>query len=133
MSILVDVVLKARRATNRIENMSEREQNSDLAARLVEEKLYDIIASEIEDGIQKQGLWLKALANSNGDEKRAKGEYLSLRLQSLKDEIEIAGIVGVNNPDITETSDMSKAKDDSRKLSTSERIANIFIPPYLRK
>ena len=57
--------------------------------RLAEEMLYAEAMREIEQGIRRDGLWGKALAESDGDEKKARGQYLKLRVQSLKDELEI--------------------------------------------
>ena len=60
-----------------------------LIARALDEKLYELIAIELRDGVRKDGLWLKAISRSGGSDTHAKSEYIKLRLQSLKDEIEI--------------------------------------------
>ena len=56
--------------------------------RLAEEMLYAEAMREIEQGLRRAGLWGKAIAESDGDEKKAKALYLKLRVQSLKDEFE---------------------------------------------
>jgi hypothetical protein len=56
--------------------------------RLAEEMLYAEAMREIEKNIRRDGLWGKAIAESDGDEKKAKAEYLKLRVQALKDELE---------------------------------------------
>ena len=56
--------------------------------RLAEEMLYAEAIREIEQGVRRDGLWGKALADSEGDEKKAKGLYLKYRVQALKDELE---------------------------------------------
>ena len=57
--------------------------------RLAEEMLYAEAMREIEQGIRRDGLWGKAIADSEGDDKKAKGLYLKLRVQALKDELEV--------------------------------------------
>ena len=58
--------------------------------RLLEEKLYEQVASELQQGYLLSGLWTKALSISKGDEQLAKSKYTELRVQSLKDENAIA-------------------------------------------
>ena len=59
------------------------------ATRIQEEQLYEIVAIEIDQGVLRPGLWAKAFAKSNGEENVAKANYIELRVQSLKDEIEV--------------------------------------------
>ena len=54
--------------------------------RLNDEVLYAIVSEEIEKGIKRDGLWIKALADAKGNETLAKAGYVKLRVQSLKDE-----------------------------------------------
>ncbi len=56
------------------------------SARLVEEQLYEYVAKEINADIRRDGLWVKAVEKSLGDEAKAKALYIQLRVQSLKDE-----------------------------------------------
>lgn len=58
--------------------------------RLEEEKLFLQVHDELENGTINKGLWMKALANSGGDESLAKTKYIKLRMQSFKDEIAIS-------------------------------------------
>jgi hypothetical protein len=58
--------------------------------RVAEERIYELVMREIESGQRRDGLWLKAVENSGGDEKRAKILYIKYRVQSMKDEIEIS-------------------------------------------
>lgn len=60
-----------------------------IANRKTDEALYSIIASEINRGIRHEGLWLKALERANGNSEKQIAEYISLRVQSLKDDINI--------------------------------------------
>tara|TARA_A100001015_G_scaffold189164_1_gene210687 strand:+ start:103 stop:462 length:360 start_codon:yes stop_codon:yes gene_type:complete len=57
--------------------------------RLAEEMLYAEAMREIEQGLRRDGLWGKALVEGGGDEKKARGCYLKLRVQALKDELEV--------------------------------------------
>lgn len=59
--------------------------------RLIEERLYEQALNELESGMLRGGLWAKALANSSGDEKKARGLYLKYRVQAMIDETEVAG------------------------------------------
>ena len=58
--------------------------------RLAEEQLYEIVALEIKNNELRDGLWAKALAKAKGDHEQAKGIYIELRVQSLKDELVVA-------------------------------------------
>lgn len=54
--------------------------------RLIEERLYEIVAGEIAKGNIRQGLWAKAFCQFSGDEQAAKSKYIELRVDSLRDE-----------------------------------------------
>ena len=59
-------------------------------ARLFEEKLFEVAMVEVERGQGRQGLWSKAISESDGNSDRAESIYLKLRVRSLKDEILIS-------------------------------------------
>ena len=65
-------------------------KNQSVNDRVAEEKRYDQVASELRNGVKKDGLWLKSLENSRGNEEKAKSIYIKYRIQSLKDEEIIA-------------------------------------------
>jgi hypothetical protein len=48
-----------------------------------EEEAYEIAAEEIEKGLVQKGLWAKALADANGDEKKQHALYLRYRAEQL--------------------------------------------------
>ena len=54
-------------------------------SRLEDELIYKHILEEMDSGVIRDGLYAKALANSNGDEAKAKSLYMKYRLQSVKD------------------------------------------------
>jgi len=55
-----------------------------VVGRKVEEQLYSQALNELESGVRRDGLWAKALAASEGDDARAKAQYISLVVQALK-------------------------------------------------
>jgi len=55
--------------------------------RLAEEDLYAHALREIESGVRRDGIWAKALSESNMDQRKAAARYIDLRVQALKDEI----------------------------------------------
>ena len=58
--------------------------------RLMEERLYEAVSAELHQGHRREGLWVKALAKSRGNEKAAISIYISLRVQSIIDENRIS-------------------------------------------
>jgi hypothetical protein len=57
-------------------------------SRLEEELMYKHILEEMEANIVREGLYAKALANSDGDESKAKALYMKYRVQSIKDTLD---------------------------------------------
>lgn len=57
--------------------------------RLHEEYIYEAVAIEIDKGVRRQGLWAKAFAKSKGDENITKAHYIELRVQAMRDEMEV--------------------------------------------
>lgn len=60
------------------------------ALRITEEILYAEVFREIESGVRRDGIWAKALSESEMLEGPAKAKYIKLRVQALKDEVSIA-------------------------------------------
>lgn len=52
-----------------------------------DEALYAVVAREIASGTLREGLWAKALAESQFDAEIAKAKYINLRVASLKQEL----------------------------------------------
>ena len=50
--------------------------------------LYELVMEEIANNECQKGIWGQAIVKSNGDEKKAEAEYIKLRVESLKDELE---------------------------------------------
>jgi len=57
--------------------------------RITEEILYAEVLREMEQGIRRDGLWAQAMSRSNMRENEAQAKYITLRVQSLKDEISL--------------------------------------------
>ncbi|WP_444891211.1 hypothetical protein [Microbulbifer sp. DLAB2-AA] len=70
--------------------MFEAFKKHSAATRIVEEQLYEIVVEELAQGLRRNGLWAKAVANANGQDEKAKALYIQYRVQSLKDELELA-------------------------------------------
>lgn len=58
-------------------------------SRKQEQVLYELVAEELENGDKVKGLWLKALADSGGDEAKSMAKYVKLRVKSLADDQEL--------------------------------------------
>ena len=59
------------------------------ASKLAEEQLYAQAAEEVASGQIRQGLWAKAIAETDGDDAAAKARYLKLRVEIMKAEAEV--------------------------------------------
>jgi len=55
-------------------------------ATLEDKVFYDLVAQEIQQGVYDNGLKTMAYALADGDENRARGKYISLRVEALKAE-----------------------------------------------
>jgi len=65
-------------------------RKSGVTSRITEEILYAEALREVEAGIRRDGLWAKALADSGMNQQEASARYLKLRVQSLRDEIDLS-------------------------------------------
>lgn len=83
--------------------------------RLQEENLFKVIHDELENGVVNDGLWMKALADSNGDELLAKAKYIKLRLRSFKDEITIENEIQKEAERAIKEADRTKIEADRAK------------------
>lgn len=67
-----------------------RGNRQEAQARILEERLFREAAKEVESNIIREGLWAKALANSEGNQDKSKALYLRYRVQSMYDELDMA-------------------------------------------
>jgi len=56
-----------------------------ISSRADDELLYEFVLNEMESGVLAKGLWGKALADSDGEDSKAKSIYMKYRVQSIKD------------------------------------------------
>lgn len=53
-----------------------------------EESIYEQVAEELASNIKKEGLWLKAIEQSEGDEKKTHSYYIKYRVESIKKDLQ---------------------------------------------
>jgi hypothetical protein len=71
-----------------LDRLKNKLENTFSESRLEEELIYKHILVEMESGIIREGLYAKALANSPGDEDKAKSLYMKYRVRSIKDALD---------------------------------------------
>lgn len=97
--------------------------------RLIEERLYETVLLEVESGDIRVGLWSKALAQSDGDEKKAKAKYIVYRVESLRDEAELVRqIEGEINQ--TAKGDVHYSNDTAKKPNSENNSLSSEYLPY---
>jgi len=91
------------------------------AKRLIEEQIYAQVVDELSQGQKRSGLWGKALADSNGEEAKAKSLYIKYRVQSIVDEKVI--LKDVERKEEERKLDKQRAVERERKiqLDTQQR------------
>lgn len=60
------------------------------AFQIPEEAYYEMAAKELEQGSMRKGLWLKAVAETGGNDAAARSKYLKLRVEALRSEAAVA-------------------------------------------
>jgi len=88
-------------------------RNRGASSRITEEMLYAEALREVEQGIRRDGLWAKALARSNMRQEEAQAFYLKLRVQSLRDEIELVTQQAAR--------DARRRRDDDKQVFVQQR------------
>lgn len=93
-----------------------------------DEALYAQALQEIEAGIRRHGLWAKALANAEGNEDRAKAEYIKLVVKDLRDqryvEVRIQGAIR-GEAHRAEEQRQLEIQEQQRILAEQERAAQL--------
>lgn len=64
-------------------------KHEQLVDNLRDEQVYALVALEVADGEIRPGLWAKAFAEAGGNEQRAQGIYINLRVTQLKLGVEV--------------------------------------------
>lgn len=57
--------------------------------RIREEIIYAAVMKEIKSGSKREGLWAKALSESEGNKAKAESLYIKYRVQSIEDELQV--------------------------------------------
>ena len=98
------------------------------ARKLAEEQLYEMAVEEIQANNIRQGLWAKALIQSNGNETAAKANYIKLRVESLKAEADLQEYVAENLE--KERRERERAEADARRqtAAAADRDPHAFKP-----
>jgi len=97
------------------------------AQRLIEEKLYEKVLQEIDNDQIRNGLWAKALANSNGIDGKAKALYIQYRVQSIKDEAELFDAVA------DEPERLARIDIQENAKSVKVREVEVFFMDHIEK
>ena len=63
-----------------------------------EEALYAQAASEVADGDIRAGLWAKATAGADGDERKVQARYIGLRVEQLQLQVSASGVIAKISP-----------------------------------
>jgi len=100
-------------------DLFEKFKRNSAAARLLEEQLYERVVLELSQNQRRDGLWAKAMANSDGSEDKAKSLYIKYRVQSIKDEAEI-------NEAVAEQEEYNRKKESvierQKRINNAESI-----------
>ena len=89
--------------------------------RLAEEKIYEKVYEEVASGVKREGLWFKALSESDGEETKAKALYVKLRVRSLIDELIVTEKIQQNTHEIEQAQTKETARYNKKKLRAAGR------------
>jgi len=98
-------------------------------SRLTEEQIYAKVYEEVSNGKKREGLWAKSLANSDGNEDRAKSLYIKYRAQSIIDEAAVAEAAITNTEEAKQKDAASNARREAVDSFTSKlfRVISILV------
>jgi len=109
--------------------------------RLKEEAIYSAVMKEMKAGLKSDGLWGQAISETEGNEKKAKALYIKLRVQALKDEINIyqkqQEQLSSRKKQLAEERkyqlEVKKEKDQARKKAQEEEKQRKYEEKVIRK
>jgi hypothetical protein len=90
---------------------------------LEEEKLYEFVMDELENGMVRKGVWGKAVAKSNGNDSQIKSNYLDLRVKSLKNDANLIRSIlksEETTPDLIEVKKTEVKKSEVKKTEVKK-------------
>jgi hypothetical protein len=99
-------------------NLFSKFKQQSALVRLMEEQLYSDVVNELQNGIKREGLWAKAIAKSNGSESKAKFLYIEFRVQSMKDDLELANQL----LDIAKSKEAQNKQEEQNSIKRAENV-----------
>lgn len=107
--------------------MVDKQKNHQAKARLLEESLYLQVVEELAAGHRRDGLWAKAIVNTDGDEQKAKALYIKYRVQSILDEAAVEAEKEAELEEVKQQEEMrQKAEEDHaarQKMAREKEVA----------
>ena len=91
--------------------------------RLAEEKVYEQVYEEVANGIKREGIWFKALSESDGEESKAKGLYVKYRVRSLIDELIVTEKILQDENKAQQIKDKEVAERNKQLAIARDRLA----------
>lgn len=96
------------------------------ASKIAEEQLYAQAAEEVAAGVIRQGLWAKAIAESDGNEAAAKARYIKLRVELMIAEADLAEhAVGVAEHEAKRAEHEAKRAEAERESREAREAAQV--------
>ncbi len=92
-----------------------------------DEVYYLKVVKELEGGYKRDGLWAKALAETDGDSDKAHAKYIRLRVLSLKEELNIRRSDEVTKPEEKKDVIPTVGKDLKPEASISTAIFAVCV------
>ena len=90
------------------------------AQKLAEEQLYEFAAEEIAANNIRPGLWAKAIAESDGDDAKAKARYIKLRVETMKAEADLNQ--HASESDRQKEADLQKREEEQRRKEARDAL-----------
>lgn len=103
----------------------KNEADDSINQRLHEEHLYAEVAEEISSGNVRAGLMAKALAEADGDLNKQRALYIKYRMQSLKDESELARLAELREQAAKNLAE-AELEEEKRKQQRIKDIDDYF-------
>jgi len=88
--------------------------------RIREEIIYAAVMKEIKSGTKREGLWAKALSESEGNKAKTESLYIKYRVQSIEDELQVEeeereAIEAEKSERVTEANKRAKRAEEHRE------------------